>query len=50
MAKVEVRVVDSRVVMAAVVIAVMDVECAGSARVQGTMSECTHDWRRLGCS
>ena len=46
-AKVEVRVVDSKVVIVAVVKAVMDVECADSARVQGTMSEFVHGWRRL---
>ena len=36
-AEVEAGAEDSRVVMAAVVMAVVGVECAGSVRVQGTM-------------
>ena len=50
MAKVEARVVDSEVVMVAVVIAIMSVECAGFVRVQDTLSECAHGWRRLRSS
>ena len=46
-AKAEARVVDSEVVMVAVVIAIMSVECAGFVRVQDTLSECAHGWRRL---
>ena len=38
---------DSRVVMAAVAMVVVGVECAGSAGAQGTMSVCAHGWRRL---
>ena len=38
---------DSRVVMAAVVMAVVGVECAGSARALDIMSVCAHGWRRL---
>ena len=49
-AKVKARVENSRVVMAAMVIAVVDVECAGYVRVQGTLSECAHGWRRLQCN
>ena len=47
-AEAEAGVVDSRVVMAAVVMGmVVGVECAGSARAQGTMSVFAHGWRRL---
>ena len=38
---------DSRVVMAAVVMAVMGMECAGSARALDIMSVCARGWRRL---
>ena len=47
MAEVEAGAEGSRVVMAAVEMAVVGVECAGSARVQGTMSVSAHGWRRL---
>ena len=47
-AEAEGGVMDSRVVMAAVVMdMVVGVECAGSARAQGTMSVFAHYWRRL---
>ena len=46
-AKVEARVVDSEVVMVAVVIAIVGVECASFVRVQDTLSECAHGWRKL---
>ena len=49
-AKVEARAEYSKVVMAAVVLAVMSVECAGFVRVQDTLSECAHGWRRLRSS
>ena len=38
---------DSRVVMAAMVMAVVGVEWAGSARALDIMSVCAHGWRRL---
>ena len=49
-AKVEARAEYSKVVMAAVVIAVMSVECAGYVNVQDTLSECAPGWRRLRSS
>ena len=47
MAEAEAGAEDSRVVMAAVVMAVVGVECASSARALDIMSVCAHGWRRL---